>query len=254
MPIAKSFCLLLFSTLIFIGCSDDDNALNSPKNINRLSLGDSAHDLLSAKKYKSLVVEVVSVKGFEPTTEAIDYFRDFLNARLFKPDGITINLRSVTSSKLAPFTTKEILEIENSTRTKFNTDNEITVFIYFADGRNIEDTTSKITLGSSYLNTSMVIYEETVRNLSFNPDSPSISTIESATLTHEFSHLLGLVNIGSKAQSNHENMEAKGHCNSTGCLMESSIEFGNKVLEISGNKIPFLDSQCITDLQANGGK
>ncbi|WP_271783144.1 hypothetical protein [Aquimarina algiphila] len=261
MQITKFLTYLLISSFILIGCSnDDDNTPNNQSQIaNRQQLGsdNSANDLLSATNFTSLAIEIVSVQGFAPSATAVNGFRDFLQERLFKPDGITITQRSVPSSGKAPFTITEIAEIENDTRTLFNEESEITVYIYFADGSREDDTTEQVTLGSAYFNTSIVIYEETLRRLSSRPRAPLLSSIETATLNHEFGHLIGLVNLGTELQSQHEDEDDEGepnnHCNVSNCLMEAAIQFGSGMMGM-GDVIPELDPQCIADLQANGGR
>lgn len=256
MQITKLFGLLIFSSLLFTSCSDDDDntLIDIAQAANKKPLGTSAHDLLSNINFSSLTIEMIAVQGFEPNAKAIDGFKTFLTERLQKPDGITINQRTIPSSKRAPFSLEEIIRIENNTRTIFNAGDDITVYIYFADGSSINDSSNNITLGTAYLNTSIVIYEDTIRKLGDNPNSPSTSTIETAVLNHEFSHLLGLVNNGTTSRSPHEDTDAKGHCNVSNCLMAASMQFPSKMMEVLGNGVPVLDSQCLADLQANGGK
>ncbi|GAA4279157.1 hypothetical protein [Aquimarina mytili] len=257
MQLLKFLGYLFISSFILVSCSDDDDTTPVNNDASRVAnlrpLGSSANDLLSATNFNSLSIEIVSVQGFEPSAAAISGFREFLQARLFKPDGITITQRTVTSSNNAPFTIEEIGDIENETRSLFNEEDDIAVYIYFADGGKEDDTEEQVTLGSAYLNTSIVIYEGTLRRLSTRPTAPALSTIEIATLNHEFAHLLGLVNIGTPLQSQHEDEDAEGHCNVPTCLMEASIEFGSGMMGM-GETIPELDPLCITDLQANGGR
>ncbi len=255
MHLLKTFGFLFIFSFILVGCSDDDSstAVNASQQSNKQPLGESANDLLSANKFTSLHIEIVSVEGFEPTEAAVTGLQQFLQDRLFKPDGITITRRSIASSGKAPFSIKEIAEIENNNRTIFNEENDIAVYIYFADGSNEDDTENTITLGSAYFNTSLVIYEGTLRNLSKRPDSPSLSAIETTTLHHEFAHLMGLVNIGTPDLSNHEDQDAENHCNVSGCLMEAAINFGSGMMGM-GNEIPVLDPLCLADLRGNGGK
>ncbi|MFC5046777.1 hypothetical protein ACFSTE_09800 [Aquimarina hainanensis] len=256
MQITKLLSLLLISSILFTACSteDDSPAFSEAQMANKKGVGTSANDLLSDINYKGITLEIVSVKGAEPTIEAINGLRKFLTDRLHKPDGITIKQRTVASSNLAPFTIEEIAQIENNTRTSYNTGDEISVYIYFADGKNEKDTATKKTLGTAYLNTSIVIYEDTLKELSNTINAPTLPIIETAALHHEFAHLLGLVNVGTPTVTPHEDLTAKGHCNISGCLMGATIEFGNSMMSILGNGIPSLDPQCIADLQANGGK
>ncbi|MGY3794864.1 hypothetical protein [uncultured Aquimarina sp.] len=256
MQITKFLSILLFLSFIVVGCSDDDENTFVPngETSNTRPLGTSANDLLSDTNFRGLTVEIVSVEGFAPTSTAVNTFRNFLEDRLFKPDGITINQRTVASSGLSPFNIEKIREIETAERTAFNAGDEITVYIYFADGTSDTDNGNRVTLGAAYLNTSIVIYESTLRNLSSNPNAPMLSTIEAATLNHEFAHLLGLVNIGTPLQSPHENTVSRGHCNVASCLMEAAIEFETGMMGLIGNSVPTLDPLCIADLQANGGR
>ena len=72
----------------------------------------------------------------------------------------------------------------------------------------------------------MVIYEATVRNLALNNSQVTIEDVETATLNHEFGHLLGLVNLGSVPVNDHEDPSAEHHCDINGCLMRAELEFG----------------------------
>ncbi len=235
--------------------TDDMGGGGVDRTANLKSLGSSASDLLSDATYTSINIEIVYVEGNKPTDEGIEMFRKFLENRIFKPDGIKINLRSVNSSGKAPFTIEEIVDIEREERTAYNVGDEIAVWIYFADGSNEKDTNEKFVLGSSFRNTSMVIYERTIRNFASRPNAPDLATIEAATLNHEFGHLFGLVDLGTEPVTNHEDPENEGHCVIEGCLMRASIEFGFGVLDfIDNGGVPTLDDACIQDLQAAGGK
>ena len=132
---------------------------------------------------------------------------------------------------------------------------EIAIYIYFADGSNEDDDDTRFVLGSAFRNTSMVIYGETIENFSRRSNAPAKEDIEAAVLNHEFAHLLGLVDLGTEPQSDHKDEDNEGHCNVSGCLMRSSIEFGSGIVDfIDDGVIPQLDAACIEDLQANGGK
>ncbi|SDS69020.1 hypothetical protein [Gramella sp. MAR_2010_147] len=252
--------LLIFYTAVFIiSCSTDNS--NDPgsntidRSANLKNLGSSASDLLSDVTFTSLNIEMVYVEGNRPTDEAINQFRGFLQSRIYKPDGIQINLRAANSSGKAPFSVDEIVAIEKEERTAYNVGDEIAVWIYFADGKNEKDTNEKFVLGSAYRNTSMVIYERTIREFANRTGAPDRATIEAATLNHEFGHLFGLVNLGTTPVSNHEDPENDGHCVIEGCLMRASIEFGSGVINvIDGGGVPNLDDACIEDLQSVGGR
>lgn len=241
--------------LFAASCSTDSPSDHSA---NLKSVGDSANALLSDDQFTSMNIEIVYVEGYAPSTSAIAGFKSFLQERVYKPDGITISMRPVSSSGKAPFSIQEIGDIEQKNRSTYNTGDEIAVFIYFADGSNEDDDSKKeVVLGSAFRNTSIVVYEKTIENFAAKANAPSKSVLENAVLDHEFGHLFGLVDMGSEPQSDHldSDPDHKGHCNVPGCLMRSSLEFGTGVVDItSGGSVPVLDAQCIADLQANGGK
>lgn len=253
----KNYFLFFVLLLIFIGCSkDDDN--NQPvidKSANLKALGFSANELVSDEKFTSLKIEVVYVTGFQPTQITLDNLKTFLENRTFKPDGITITTRAVPSSNKAPFNITEIAQIEADERTAYNVGDEIAVFIYFADGSNENDTDTKTVLGTSFRNTSMVIYGKTIQFIANHTNNLERSTVESTVVNHEFGHLFGLVDMGTPLQTNHLNPESRGHCSVTNCLMAASFQFGGSMMNvIDNNIIPVLDPFCVADLQANGGK
>lgn len=251
---------ILSFTILFIlisSCSKDTNEQTNPsdtvnKVVNRQTTGSSSNDLLSDDVFTNIVIELVYVEGFEPTQSAIDNFVTFLNTRTFKPNGITIQKRSIPSPGNETYTIEEVADIERNERTLYNTDDEITVWALFIDGKSDRDTETNVVLGTAYWNTSFVIYEETVHNLSDGRFEPDRSVLESTVINHEFGHILGLTNLGSPMQTEHEDLEHPKHCNVESCLMywESEVSVGR----FNMSSIPQLDSQCIADLRANGGK
>lgn len=254
----KNILRFFFIFLLFTGCSPEDTGSGTSgvnKSANLKALGTSAEELLSDSQFTSIKIEMVYVTGYEPSQKTLDNLTSFLNQRTHKPDGITIVKRAVSSSGKAPFEINEIAEIESRERLSYNAGDEIAVYIYFADGSNENDTSSKVVLGSAFRNTSMVIYGETVKNIANRMNAPDKSTVESTVVNHEFGHLFGLVNLGTGLQSDHEDEVSKGHCEVSGCLMNANVEFGGGLIDmVDTNTTPQLDDKCIFDLQANGGK
>ena len=256
----KVLSLLTIGLFLSIAsCSKEDDPLNNPvalnTNTNKQQTGSSANDLLSDKKFKSMVIEVVYVAGFEPSAQSITNFVNFLTARTYKPVGISVIKRSIASPLSSPYTNEEIVIIEDANRTKYNTADQIAVWAFFADGKSSQDTDTSVILGTAYRNTSFVIYEQTVHGLSDSPFEPNRSLLETTVITHEFGHILGLTNLGTTLQSNHEDTQHPKHCIEKTCLMFWSAEIGGGIGNmVSSGSAPQLDAQCIADLRANGGK
>ncbi|TNJ46144.1 membrane metalloprotease [Tamlana fucoidanivorans] len=251
----------LFSTaliLLFIhSCTNDeplDDHLTGSINkvLNRQSTGSSANDLLSDNSFTSMIIEIVYVEGLEPTQNTINNFVTFLNNRTYKPSGITVKKRVIPSPGQATYTIEDIANIEREERQEYNQGSKIAVWALFIDGKSDNDVGNEVVLGTAYWNTSFVIYEETVQALSNSPFEPERSVLETTVINHEFGHILGLTNLGSTMQTNHEDVDHPKHCDEKDCLMYWESE--SSVALTGMSTIPLLDAQCLADLKANGGK
>ncbi|GGZ78800.1 membrane metalloprotease [Algibacter mikhailovii] len=254
----KKIVIACTIALLFIACSDDSNSNETQtvnKALNRQSTGSSSNDLLSDDQFKSIRIELVYIEGFEPSDEAVDNFVSFLTNLCFKPDGITVEKRSLSSPEQETYTIEEIADIEREERKFYNTSDQIAVWALFMDGKSDKDEGDRVVLGTAYWNTSFVIYQNTIQRLSDSPFEPSRTKLESTVINHEFGHILGLTNLGAPMQTEHEDEENLKHCNVEDCLMfwESEVS-GGSFNPLNRNKIPELDAQCLADLRANGGK
>jgi len=245
------FLLLLSILTIIVSCKkDDDTAIDNSKAENLLGLGESAEDILSDDIYKSLVVELVYSNGFRPEQRTIDNFRQFLNDRVNKPEGISIIETVIAPPAGEPFTTQEIRDIETEYRTKYTVDDQIAIYVFFANGNSQSDTNSTVTLGTAYRNTSVVLFQETLQGLDVDR-----FLVEATTLQHEFGHLFGLVNISDDdIHTDHEDPDNSKHCIVEDCLMYFASTIPSTIPDPMKSDIPQLDALCIADLQAKGGK
>ncbi|WP_029038514.1 hypothetical protein [Salinimicrobium xinjiangense] len=249
------FCGWLIVLIFFAGCSVDEAEKIPTSHRNDLVLGASARDYLSDEKFTSLQVEVVYVTGFEPTSEAIGSLKTFLNKYINKPNGISIITRAIPSPNMGTYAIEEIVELEKSERTVFSNGEKLGTFIFFADEKSTDSDEQRRVIGKAYRNTSMVIFDKEIRDMS---NSGTRGEIQTTALHHEFGHLFGLVNNGTPAQSPHEDSDSKkkAHCDVEGCLMNAEIEFGTSPFSFleNGQQILDFDDQCKLDLKANGGK
>ncbi len=264
----KKVYILFFSLILIAACSkNSDSPGGTPpdpidKTANLLATGDSANDILSNNTFTKLLVEIAYVTGFQPSAEAMNNFQAFLQQRTFKQD-IEIQYLELSSPNENDLSLQEVADLETENRTAYNDGSTLAIYIYFADAPSDTDDPQEgtVTLGAVYRNTSMVIYEVTVRELALGNSQVTIEDVETATLNHEFGHLLGLVDLGSPPVNAHEDPNAEHHCDIDGCLMRAELQFGGGLLGMMNKRIstgkaavPGLDSECILDLQANGGQ
>ncbi|MER3375091.1 MAG: hypothetical protein RIM83_10690 [Allomuricauda sp.] len=257
----------LFALVLFLGCSkdstsDSDTNVKIDKSANLLGTGKSAQDFLANTKFDQLVIEIAYVSGFQPTAEAIATFEEFIRARTFKEE-IMFTYKQLPSPNEETLTLNEIVDLEKENRTAYNDGTTLAMYIYFADAptENDDESENLVTLGAVYQNTSMVIYEATIRDLVGDSSFVTVADVEAATLNHEFGHLLGLVDLGTPAINDHEDPDAESHCTTEGCLMRAELQFGRSMLKLMQNNaskglgtIPNLDAECLLDLQDNGGR
>lgn len=296
--------VLLFSIVLItvVACSkssDSDQNEEEPQQVvdktpNLQATGDSSNDILSNDNFDKLRIEIAFVEGFRPEQESMDNFTAYLRQHTFKQD-IEISFIELPSPDEETLELQEIGDLEIENRTAYNDGNTLAIYIYFADAPSDGDDPDEnlVTLGAVYRNTSMVIYESTVRDLANRSRSISITDVETATLNHEFGHLFGLVNIGITPVNEHESQSENEdgvlvgdkHCNVEGCLMRAELQFGAPLTSknavsakttdlksgcnLSGQSLvkmlelqtargaansPALDSECVLDLASNGGR
>ncbi|NAY92991.1 hypothetical protein GTQ34_13790 [Muricauda sp. JGD-17] len=263
----KLFLPLMVMVFLF-GCSSDNETNSGGTNVtidksaNLLATGASANDLLSNNNFDQLLIEIAYVTGFRPTDEALENFENFLMQRTFKQN-IQFSFNELPSPNEETLLLDEIVDLESENRTAYNQGGTLAIYIYFADAPADSDDESEgvVSLGAVYRNTSMVIYEKTLRDLVGNSVIVTVSDVETATLNHEFGHLFGLVNLGTTPVNDHEDPDAENHCVVNGCLMRAELQFGGtmmKAMESNTSKglaaVPELDAECILDLQSNGGR
>lgn len=245
------FCSILFSCTLEV----EENSRTINVVANRQATGSSANDLLSDVNYKKMIIEIGYIRGFKPTETALNNLKSFIEKRTYKPEGLEFVTKEISSTGKTVYTLDEIVNIEKEYRTKYNTNTTIAVWALFVNGKSSRDNSSSSTLGTAYWNTSFVIYEETIHGLSDSAFEPKRSLLESTVINHEFGHILGLTNLGTNLQSDHEDIDHPKHCSEEDCLMYWSAESSQGIGNVfSSGQVPTLDPQCLADLKANGGK
>ena len=246
---------LILSALVLTisSCKKDSESSNIPST-NDKTVGASANDLLALNKYNQLNIQISYMPGFEPSGATISNIQSFLSGLLNKPAGINISTQSIASGNESAYSTSSLRSIENTNRTAFTDGKTIAVHVLIVDAGSTSDNENGQVLGVAYRNTSVALFGGNIEANSGGIGLPSKTTLETTVLEHEFGHILGLVNIGSPLQSNHEDGSHPGHCSETDCLMYFAVETSNFVGNLLGGNIPTLDAGCRADLKANGGK
>jgi hypothetical protein len=212
------------------------------------------NSFLSDRAYNKLKVEIQSVSGFEPDPQTINNIQAFLITHLNKSGGIEIVKSTIASPGKNLVSLEDIKAIETSKRTLHTGGKTLTAYLLFIDAEYYENSGGSKVLGIAYGNSSMVVFQKTVKSLSGGLSQPSRTTLESTVANHEFGHILGLVGRGTPVTSAHQDQSNGAHCDDSSCLMYWAAETSDIVANLLGNSIPGLDQNCKNDLKSNGGK
>lgn len=212
------------------------------------------NSFLSEKTFDKLSIEIQSMSGFEPTAETVTNLKTFLQQRLNKSGGITISMSTAPTQGLTSYSISDIKSIENAHRIAKTSGKTLTAYILFLDGDYSANEGNAKVLGVAYGNSSMAIFEKTIRDYSGGVTQPPVKTLESTVILHEIGHILGLVNNGTPMQTTHQDATHGRHCTDQNCLMYYAAETSDIIANIAGGTVPSLDANCLNDLRSNGGK
>ncbi|MTI87624.1 MAG: hypothetical protein FH748_06610 [Balneolaceae bacterium] len=237
------------------GCGNSEDSPTDPGGNNSFSHkkapGTSAAELLASNAYSSLLIEVDYVQGYKPEQEALDNLKTFLQQRLYKPDGISITLDDEFPLTNDGFiTATEAASLEDAHRDHFTTGDQLVVHLLVLDGRFEEENV----LGIAYWNTSIALFSDLIEENSGGFGQPAEATVESTVLQHEMGHLLGLVDNGTPALTDHVDEPNGAHCTNDNCLMYYAVRNAGFISNLSGGSIPEIGEFCLEDLSNNGGK
>lgn len=245
--------MICWMGMILLSCHKQDQSPSASDHLpsaNNQAPGASAHDLLSDSPYNTLQVEIAYMPDVAPDAQAIQQLQTFLETYLHKSAGIHITMHQIADAGQSTYSLQDIMQLESRYRTAFTTGNQIAVFILYVNGQY----TDAQVLGITYRNTSVCVFAKTIHDNSGGIGQASRTSVEATVLEHEFGHMLGLVNLGSPMQMPHEDAAHPHHCNNQHCLMYYQTETSDLFGFLIGSPVPALDSNCVHDLEANGGK
>lgn len=252
--------IILSFIIVLASCSRNNKigytvpVVDPTNNYDTRSVGVSANDLLSSKKYKAINLDICYVIKHPLPESVITDAVNFLGKYCSKPNGVYINERQIPMQG-GKLYVNDLITIEKIYRTKFekagkNGIDTLGIFILVTEG----DYYLENILGVAYKNTSVALFDGIITANSGGLTQPSRETLLSTVLRHEMGHLLGLVNTGSEMQTSHQDDAHGKHCNNEQCLMYYKAQTTDVLSMLIGNTIPDFDDNCKADLRANGGK
>lgn len=252
--------LALFIVVAFVSCNRNNKigytvpTVNPTQTYDNRSVGVSANDFLSAARYKVINIEFCNVLTQPFPDSVVTRAVSFLNQYCHKPNGINVSFKQIPLQG-GNLYVNDLITIEKIYREQFEANGEngvdtLSVFILLTEG----DYYEKNVLGVAYKNTSIALFGGIINEHSGGIGQPSYADVMTSVLQHEIGHLLGLVNIGTALQSNHQDEAHGKHCDVPGCLMNYQMQTTDILSVFTGGKMPVLDPKCEEDLRANGGR
>ncbi|GEM_PF-209870 len=268
-------CLGVFVlSILLTGCGIDVQKEGTQDvAIEARGLGSVSANFLQAQPYQELLIEISAVSGRAPSQVALSHLETFLESKLNKPRGVHIVVNEpIPATGRERHSIEQIRELERQHRKYYSNDSLLTVFYLFPDGFSVDDEIgleSRLTLAVAHQATSVVVFADALRlrAVTAEQDSPdtllTYQLLEKFALTHEFGHLLGLVNLGLPMVDGHLHsgeIYSGGpavphhHCHNPRCLMYYRIDEDTLVERLGNVEVPDLDDFCMNDLRAAGGR
>ncbi len=218
---------------------------------------------LLASPATHLDIDIDYVTGLPPNNDALSQFSDHLNGLkqqdlLAKPNGISINLGNMlpaNSDANHAYSTTEVQALFDAKQSaKSAGDNAVAYFIYL-DGHSDQDTSSGQILGFAFGGDRIVMFANTIKTTCSQSGgllggASSCALAEATVLSHEFGHLMGLVNNGIAMKNAHQDTAHGAHCNNQNCLMYWTVNNSSSLIGFLGSsqQVPAFDQACLDDL------
>jgi len=246
----KKLLPFLCAVLFFASCkkTTNNNPASLPNIYSDQQLGASANDMLSANNYTTLDIQIQYMPGYALDPAVISNVTAYLTGICNKPGGITITQSEIAANG-DTLNVDKVAVLERQNRALYTNGTTLCVYILVTDGYD----TSTTTLGFAYRNTSICLFGKDIFDHSGAIGEVTRIALESSVVEHELGHIMGLVNLGTHMVVFHQDTAHGNHCNNPNCLMYYATEI-HAGLGALASYVPVLDSNCMKDLVANGGK
>lgn len=232
-------------------CGDDEpTAVRGPK------------DLLRADVFRSLVFELDTVVGAEPSAAVAERVRTQTVTLVDKPEGVVVfHDQSLPADSNRVWTDEQLHALAEQTESPDSAAGQAGVHVLAVDGHSANDGDGRITLGTSWGSHSIVLFEQTIRQacaagqLKVSTVSDFCEECEALVWLHEFGHLLGLVGAIPMIED-HQDPDHPVHDKNPDCLMHWLFHNASAVDKLrsrynAGELQPVgFDRQCRDDLRA----
>lgn len=215
--------------------------------------GESNEAFVTGSEFDELIIEIQYMEGMEPAAATLEHLEDFLGEHLEKSEITILEPKQISPSNQTSYSVDDLREIEQEYRTEYSVETTLAAYLLFVDGDFLDEDGFRniTTLGTSLYNTSAAFFGEIIQQtsgpLNFDPDQ---WFVESLTISHQFGHLMGLVNNQTEMVDNHHDGQNEFHCANELCLMHFSTNSSQIFDRQPPQELPQFDDFCLNDLNA----
>lgn len=233
---------LLLLLIFFVSCSISGQDISERSTISRIFLSSPQRDFLTDSRYSNVLIEVMyvssSTAGFNltPTPADLEYLKGKITHYCHKKNVVIVVDDPIPYSQVPTiaWTSSYLQWFENKHALYSTVGDTVVLRVLYIPGVYLS---AQETRGLAYGDYAFCLFRQQMA-----------SSRERAVLLHEFGHIIGLVNCGTRCLSDHEEKDSahRPHCNNEKeCVMYySSPNIQN----------PDFDKACQDDLRGNGGR
>lgn len=183
-------------------------------------IGAMNHQYLQGHTFTRIVIEVDHIEGAEPSEDALNALRGTVERYADKPDGVVLERSDTIPQALNSYSLSDIQLLMRQHRDNYSRSNTVVMYILYLNG-GFESL--KNTLGLIIDSSSFVIFPNEIGR---SPGTVVFgrSVFEEAVITHEFGHMLGLVEVNYKSEVERQDPVHEHHSINRESVMYWAVE------------------------------
>ena len=231
-------------------------ALSLPGCLSEIGIGasnDGPKDFLTSNDYTSWTWEI-DTNTDNPPSSVLSFAKQRMTGLVNKPNGITVSLDDRDLPERNTWTRSQLDELHREYQDKKPKGDELTTHVLWLGGQYTDPETIGLAVGHQYI---AIFADHTITGCQNSLSCTDPNRVLEIVLTHEFGHIIGLVNNGIPMVTNHEHADAPGHSDNQNSIMWPAADtrtIFDLVSPLGGGVPDDFDANDRKDVCSYGGK